>query len=101
MSRQESSRKGKDRKKLSRPNVIIRVRPQAEYGGHQEADDRLSVEKRLHSWTEDTISIEDSHQVREYTFPTKVISPEASPEESYKSLLPPLMEKLLKPPLID
>jgi len=39
--------------------------------------------------------------VREYTFPTKVISPEASQEESYKSLLPPLMEKFLKPPLSD
>ena len=39
--------------------------------------------------------------MREYTFPTKVISPEASQEESYKSLLPPLMEKFLKPPLSD
>lgn len=39
MSSQESSRKGKDRKKLSKPEVIIRVRPQADHGGHQETDD--------------------------------------------------------------
>ncbi len=71
-----------------RPSTIyIRIRPNDESGsGGHFAKEEERVEKQLNSYTQDSISIGDRHNVVDYSFPSLVFSPESKQEEVYDKI---------------
>jgi hypothetical protein len=81
-------------KKLHGTSVYVRIRPHATSGGH--AEDGDSVYKRLHGWTESSVTLKDGHGLSEYTFPTQVLGPDVAQHEAYDAMLPDLVEAFTK-----
>mmetsp|Transcript_8201 Transcript_8201/g.12344 ORF Transcript_8201/g.12344 Transcript_8201/m.12344 type:complete len:485 (-) Transcript_8201:2001-3455(-) len=75
------------RPNLRPPAIYIRIRPNDESGngGHSVKEER--VEKELHSFTEDSISISDNHDVKEYSFPSLVFAPDSTQKKVYDEII--------------
>eukprot|EP00928_Gymnodinium_smaydae_P074260 TRINITY_DN57327_c0_g1_i1.p1 TRINITY_DN57327_c0_g1~~TRINITY_DN57327_c0_g1_i1.p1 ORF type:complete len:413 (+),score=57.69 TRINITY_DN57327_c0_g1_i1:46-1239(+) len=68
---------------LMRTPVYCRVRPIGK-DGHGMGEE---VEKKLDGWTEESVFVKDRHERAEYTFPTRVLTPEKSQDEVYKTVM--------------
>ena len=81
------------RPQLKKPSIYVRIRPddESENGGHAIKNEE-SVEKKLHEFTQDRISISDSHKVVDYTFPSLVFPPESTQGFVYDETIPSLLE---------
>lgn len=74
---------------LSPSYVYCRIRPFAESGGHADGE---AVEKSLDGWTDKSIFVKDRHARTEYTFPTAVVTPEKTQQETFDAVMPDLID---------
>lgn len=79
---------------LRKPTVYVRIRPndESETGGHSVKNEE-SVAKKLHEFTQDSVSISDSHKVVDYDFPSIVFPPESTQQHVYDEIIPNLLER--------
>lgn len=68
---------------LTKSDVYCRVRPIGA-DGHTMGE---AVEKQLDGWSDDSIFVKDRHDRTEYKFPKKVLGPEATQEEAYRTIM--------------
>jgi hypothetical protein len=98
-SKDSAPKPAKPRAPLRRPNVVVRVRPFAESGGH--SDQREAVYKRLASWEDGVVVIEDNvgtdngsltgTRSESFTFGRDVLGPSAKQIEMYDVVAAKLM----------
>ena len=87
---------------MRRPNVVVRVRPLAETGGH--SYERGGVNQRLAAWGDDVIIIEDAvgtnHGIEtgirseSFTFTKDILGPKARQSEVYDAVAANLIPSL-------
>ena len=98
----------KSAKGLFRADSYIRIRPIATSGGHAQNGQGI-VAKELKSWDSSSVSVgwcpshtsvgntRRSKEERRYTYPQAVIPPSATQEDTYETIVPPLLDTLLAP----
>jgi len=77
---------------LTRAAVFCRIRPLADEGGHVEGK---AVEMKLDGWDEGHVFVQTSHERLEFDFPTAVVAPETTQEETYRIICPELVDAWL------
>jgi hypothetical protein len=87
-----SSHKGR----LTRSNVFCRIRPFAADGGHAKTDEIQA--KQLDSWDDSSVSVATQYMFskgsNKYDFPRAVFPPEATQEQVFNSVAPPIIDAL-------
>ena len=78
-------------------NVYCRIRP-AVWDGSGHDMNGEAVAKSLDRWTDTSIKLNTQYMFSkddtEYKFPKKVLTPEATQEDVYDSIIPPLMDQM-------
>ena len=84
--------------RLTLSNVFCRIRPFATEGGHSETDEVQA--KQLDSWDDSSVSVATqfmfSKGKNKYTFPRAVFPPEATQEQVFAGVAPPVIDALTK-----
>mmetsp|Transcript_43080 Transcript_43080/g.119146 ORF Transcript_43080/g.119146 Transcript_43080/m.119146 type:complete len:442 (+) Transcript_43080:109-1434(+) len=79
---------------LQEPSVVVRVRPLAESGGH--SGDGPPVYKRLASWADGVVVLEDAHTRQQYSFARSILAPEATQGEVYDAAAAELIQAFVE-----
>ena len=84
--------------RLTRSNVFCRIRPFAAYGGHAETDEVQA--KQLDGWDESSVTVATQFMFSKgknvYDFPRHVFPPEATQEEVFAGVAPPVIDALTR-----
>merc|ERR1719181_1262588 len=76
---------------LVKSRIFARMRPFSSDGtGH--AADSEEVDKKLDKFDSQSISVKDRHKTTKYDFPTEVLSPEASQQKVFDTIMPDLFD---------